>query len=315
MAWTFEQCWRKVLLYAPEVPVFLARDFVQQAFARAAEDRPWAWKRVETHLQTQASRSLSVTFTNGSTAITSAGGFVAGDAGRQLTVAGASIPIYTIDSVTNANAAVLLETYKGSSGAATATIFDAYLVCPADFGSFLTIVDPSNQRQIPFWLTEETLNAVDPHRTSVGDPARLLVSKMYSQATPTLGRLLYEWWPRPSAARAYPALYLKRPQTLVDTDTLPGVLGQRGDVLVTGALAECAAWPGTAGRPNPYFNLQTHRLKKLEFDEDVKALMLRDDDQFPMDYPTLPWHEYQTWQLAFDTNLLRASDATLSSYY
>jgi hypothetical protein len=315
MAYTFEQCWRKVLLYAPEVPVFLAREFVQQAFGRLAESRPWAWKRKEVHLTTLASRTLAITFTAGSTAITSAAGFVASDAGRQIRVPGAPIPLYTINTFTDASTAVLLEPYRGSSGAADVTILDAYLVCPEDFGSFLTIADPQNQRQIPFWITEDVLNGMDPHRSTSGDAGRLLVSKEYSRATPTLGRLLYEWWPHPSAARTYPALYLKRPQTLLDTDILPGVLSQRGDVLITGALAECAAWPGTAARPNPYFNLQTHQLKKRQFEQDLLALQLRDDDQFPMDYPTLPWHEMAAWQMAYDTNLLRSSDATLASYY
>lgn len=313
MASTFEQAWRKVLLYAPEVPPHLAREFVQQAYARLCEVRPWAHLRVETHLQTLASRSLSVTFTNGSTAITSAGGFVATDVGRQLTVD--SLPVYTIATVTSANAADLLETYKGTSGAATATIASRYLTCPADFGRFLTIVDPANQRQIPFWITEEALNAQDPHRTSSGDPARLLVAKGLSRVPSLLDRVLYEWWPYPTAARTYPALYLKRPQTLADTDAFAGVLGQRGDVLITGALAECARWPGTAQRPNAYFNLNTHRLLAEQFKSEVLSLALRDDDLYPMDLPVLPWHEYQTGQLAYDTNLLRASDATLASYY
>lgn len=313
MAYTTEDCWRKVLLHAPEVPVFLAREFVQQAFATLAHQRPALWLRAETLLRTLASRSLTVTFTTGSQAITSAAGFVASDAGRQIKVG--SIPLYTINAVTDPSTATLLEVYRGSSGAQTATIVDAYLACPDDFEAFLTIVDPTTQRQIPYWVTEEVLNQYDPHRTSTGDPARVLVSKMLSQATPTLGRVLYEWWPQPTAARQYPALYRKRPPTLLDTDTLPGVLAQRGDVLITGALAECAAWPGTRDKPNPYFNLNTHRLKKADFLALAQQVALRDDDQAPMDLPQLPWHQWAAWGLAFDTSHLRASDATVGDYY
>lgn len=313
MAYTFEDVWRKVLLHAPEVPVFLAREFTQAAFAQACDMRPWLHQRVEVFLQTRASRTVTVTFLNGSTALTSAGGFVvATDPGRQIKVD--SIPIFTIDAVADVNTATLLDAWTGADGPQTATILDAYLVCPVDFGAFLTIADPSTQRIIPFWFTEEQLNAMDPHRTAAGDPARALFSKGVSAATPTLGRVLYEWWPQPTAARTYPALYRKRPPTLADRTVLPGVLAQRGDVLIQGALAECAQWPGTAQRPNPYFNLSLHQLKKAQFLAELTTLMLRDDDQGPMDLPQIPWHEYQAWQ-ATDPTLLRASDATLDSYY
>ena len=86
MPWTFEQAWRRVLLYVPALPTFLARDFVQQAYGRASEMRPWAWLRKDLLLTTLASRTIAITVTNGSLAITSAALFVASDAGRQLKV-------------------------------------------------------------------------------------------------------------------------------------------------------------------------------------------------------------------------------------
>jgi hypothetical protein len=313
MAYTFEACWRKVLLFAPEVPPLLARTFVQDAFARASEIRPWGHLRKTVLLQTLASRTLTIGVTQGSPAITSVGGFVASDVGRQLRIG--SLPIYTIDTVTGANAATLVEAVVETTGNHTATIFDGYLVCPADFGRFQTIVDPTNQRQIPFWVSEEQLDRMDPHRTTRGDPARVLCSKGLSPVTSLLGRTLYEWWPQPTAARTYPALYFTRPPTLTDTQVLPGVWAQRGDILVTGALAECARWPGNKDRPNPYFNLALHTSHAKQFQFDVLQLELRDDDQFPMDLPQVAWHDTSAWQLAFDTTLLRSTDATVGAYY
>jgi hypothetical protein len=315
MPWTIEQCWRQVLLYAPAVPVFLARTWVQEAYAKLSEDRPWMWLRKETHLQTLASRSLSITFTQGSLAITSAAEFVASDAGRQLWVDGSPLPIYTINTVTDASNAILLETYAGSSGAASATIYDGFLYTPQDFGQFLTIVDPSVRRQIPFWLAEEVLDRVDPQRSTSGDPSRLLVSYGLSQRAATLGRVLYQWWPKPTAARTYPALYIARPVALADTFILQGVLRERGDVLVQGALVEAARWPGTAERPNPYFNLNLWRTMQESYTREQLQLALRDDDQAPMDLPQLDWSQMSGWQLAYDTTLLRASDYTLADYY
>ena len=312
---TFETCWRKVLLYAPEVPVFLAREFVQTAFERVCESRPWGHLRKEALLTTKASRSVTVTVTNGSTAVTSAAGFLATDIGRQLKVTGATPPIYTINTFTTASEIALLEAYQGTTGSVTATILDAYLVLPMDFGRFETVVDPSSQRILPFWLTREELDWHDPHRTSSGDPARCLIPRGFSEVTSLAGRPLYEWWPQPTAARTYPALYYTRPPVLADTDTLPGVVRDRGDVLITGALAECAAWPGTRDRPNPYFNLNLHNAKLAQFRADLLQLSLRDDDVVPMDLPQMPWETYRSWGLAMDTNLLRSTDASLGAYY
>lgn len=311
---TFEGVWRRLLLRAPEVPVFLARDFVQTAYARLSEDRPWSWLRVETLVTTLASRSLTVGVTQGSTTVTSAAAFVATDLGRQFRVA--SQPIYAIATFTDASTIVLDRAYVGpTDAAASATILDAYYLAPADFNHFLTIADPSTGRTIPFWFSEEQLNAQDPYRTATGDPARALVAKRNSALAASLGRALYEWWPYPTAARTYPALYVKRPTPLADLDSFQGVLADRGDLLLTGALSEVAQWPGTADRPNPYFNLANARAYREEFQRERTKLGCRDDDTYPQDWDVMGWQNRGAWGMIADTRTLRATDATLADYY
>lgn len=303
---TFETAWRAVLLQAPDVPVFLARNWVQQAFARLSEDRPWVWQRKAVNLSTLASRSLTVGVTAASTAITSSAGFVASDAGRQFRVS--SLPIYTILSVTSASAAVLDLPYTGSTdAAATGTILSAYVTVPSDFGAWLSIMDSVASRPLPFDLSAEARDQSDPLRLSSGDVRGLNAARPAAS-----GLLQYEWWPYPSAARTYAALYRTRPATLADSDVLPGVLGQRMDLLITGALMECAKWPGTGSHPNAYFNLSTYQLLKKEFEEERRKLALRDDDQFAQDWGTAPSPTSGPWG---DTHYLRASDATLADYY
>lgn len=312
MADTFESCWRRVLLHAPEVPVFLARQWIQDVYRELGQSRPFVWLTRETHLSVRASRSVAVMATNGSTTLTSAGLFLSTDAGRQLK---GTLPIYSIAAFTDVNTITLDKPWAGSTGAATVTILDQYLACPTDFGAFKQIVDTSAMRVIPFWFTQDQLNAMDPHRTSTGDPQRLLVARGVSTITPTLGRMLYEWWPAPTAARTYPALYTIKPEALVDTDQFRGALADRGDVLVEGALVYCARWPGTREKPNPYFNLQLAREHAQVYEAKKRQISLRDDDMEPQDLGTIPWHEYSHWGLAFDTDLLRRSDATVDAYY
>lgn len=312
MSTTFGDIWRKVRLHAPEAPFGLVREWTLAAYKELCERRPWVFLQQEIHLQTLASRTLSVTVTAGSTTITSAAGFVASDAGRQVRVG--TTPTYTINTVTDASTAVLDLAYSGSSGAATATILSAYVTMPADFGAFLLVADPYNQKILPWWHTQEELTRLDPSRTSSDANPRCLVAQTLSTAPATLGQMRYEWWPAPTAAKAFPAYYRQSPQALADTDVLLGVLGDRGEILETGALMFCARWPGTSARKNPYFSMATYRELKDDFEKDCAHLELRDDDQSLQSWTVLPYHRWTTWDLAGGTDTLRSSDATVFDY-
>lgn len=299
-------------LRVPGAPVSLVQDWVQEAYNRVVGRRHWAWLRRDVLLSTLASRSLSVTFTQSATAITSAAGFVvATDPGRQIR-AGANTPVYTIDTVSGTSNAVLTQAYAGSSGAATATISDIYLPMPADFRAFETVTDMSNQRPIAWWISKDRLNLHDPGRTFSDSRFRVLASAHLSQTTALAGRVLYEAWPHPTAAGTYLAQYFARTDALTDDTTLTGVLATWTDALKKGALAEAAQWPGTATQKNPYFNLSLADRLRTEFDQLVKSLDVMDDDQYLMDLQQVDLSRYGL--LSADTTSLRQTDATLADY-
>lgn len=310
---TFADVWRKVRLHASEAPFGLVKEWTLAAYRELCERRPWVFLQKQVHLQTLASRSLAVTFTQNSTAITSAAGFIASDAGRQIRVG--TVPIYTINSVTDASNAVLDLPYSDTGGAQTATILSAYVTLPADFGAFLLIADPYNQKILPWWHTQETLTRLDPTRTASDANPRALVATTLSTAPATLGRMRYEWWPSPTAAKAFPTLYRQSPQALADTDLIQGVLADRAEILETGALMFCARWPGTSTFKNPYFSMATYRELKDDFEKDCAHLELRDDDQAQQSWAVLPYHRWATWDLAGSDASLRSSDATVYDYW
>ena len=70
---------------------------------------------------------------------------------------------------------------------------------------------------------------------------------------------------------------------LTDGDQFAGVLADGAEVLVAGALAQAALWPGTGEAPNPYFNAGLAQTKTNEFKYGVQMLSLRDDEQYPDD--------------------------------
>lgn len=312
----FGHCWRTVRLYCPAAPTFLVRAWVNDAYKKLAAARRWAFLRGQLRLTINAARTVSpVTVTRGSATVSSVGLFVAGDAGRQFRVGDQPIP-YTILTVPDANTITLDQSYgDANSAAASATIYDGFAVMPADFGSFRVIADPYTQRRLAFWIHEDQLNVLDPARTASDSGPRCLVAASPSTASATLGRIVYEYWPRPTADRSYPALYNKQADNLIDTDTLTGVLADGAEVLINGALAQAAQWPGTADQANRYFNLGLAKEKKAEFEVGIQRLSLRDDEQYPDDLATVHWERWPLADLAYNDQSLRASDATLADLY
>lgn len=310
---TFGDTWRRVRLHAPAAPFALVRSWVQGAYETLHERRPWVWSVAQTSLATLASRSITVTATQGSTAITSAAAFVASDVGRQFRVG--TFPFYTIIEVTDASNAVLDLPYAATGGSLSGQIISAFSTLPEDFGAFMLVIDPTVQRQIAWWFTQDQLAAVDPIRISSGTIVRALVPTTSSPVVATLARMRYEWWPTPTSARQLPAWYRRRPPVLADTDVFEGVLAHRPRVLETGALARCAQWPGTVEAKNPYFNPQLAKQLADQFDHECATLELRDDDQAQQSWVALPYHQWPSWGLSGDTTQLRASDATLADYF
>lgn len=314
MAENFESAWRLARLAFPGVPPLLVRDWVQDAFTRACEFRGggWGFLRVEASIDTLASRTLTATFTQGSTSVTSAALFVATDAGRQIRVT--NYPIYTIISVTNTSTIVLDRAFAETGGAQPATILDAYWTAPANFKRFVIIADPYHQRILPFWFNQDQIGVSDPARTNSDTGPRYLIAKDVSPATATLGNVRYEFWPTPSSARHYPYLYYKQAPRLADQDVFPGVFANRQDLFKLGAKLEAAQYPGTRDQKNPYYNLTLADRLEKQWTFLLQQLSLADDNQFPEDQIQVEWAA-RYGPLSAPTTLLRATDATVADYY
>lgn len=316
MSDSYADVWRRVRLHAPAVPTFLVREWVQNAWKDVARARHWAFLRGEGRLTIAASRALAaVTVTRGSATVTSAGLFLAVDAGRQFTISTPSPQVYTIQTFTDVNTIQLDALYGDASGVVGATILDAYAVLPLGFESFRLIADPYNERRLAFWITEDQLNILDPNRMASDTGPRLLATRAPSTYLPTLGQVCYEYWPRPTAARSYPYLFNKQASRLADSAIFTGVLADAADVLVDGALAEAARWPGTGDRKNPYFDAGIARDKKADFATGIQKLSLRDDDQYPDDLAKVHWERWPLADLAYNDQALRATDASVADLY
>jgi hypothetical protein len=158
---------------------------------------------------------------------------------------------------------------------------DLYAVMPADFASFKVVVDQARQVRLSYWHSLDELRLVDPALSATGQPSALVASTPSTDPA-TLGRARYQLYPHGSAA-TLTAIYHRQGDRLIDTDIFTGVLADGAEVLVAGALAQAALWPGTGEKPNPYFNATLAQTKTNEFKYGVQMLALRDDEQYPDD--------------------------------
>ena len=307
---TFLQAWQRAAVLLPTVPSLLVRDWIHEGYLQLCQLEEWSHLRGESQLVIKAARSLAaVGVTEGSSTVTSAGLFLAADQGRQFRVSGRRV--FTISTFTDVNTLTLDRVWEDETNAATAaTILDAYATMPSDFARFLVIQDPYQQRPggIPFWFTEDEIEQADPNRLISDSYIRAVVSSKYSSA----GRIRYEYWPYPTSIRSYPFLYMQEASRPADSDELPGVLANRGDLLRLYAQWQAAMWPGTRDERNVMYSLPNAQTLQKRWEEEVQSLWLSDDNIYPMQY--MRPDRYSRGVLTGPTSLLRQTDADLSDY-
>lgn len=314
---TFGQAWNQAWLDVSDADALQVRQWTQNGFKKLCDSRQWSWRIKRSAFQLYDSREPVVTVTRGSATVTSAAQFVAADQGRQFRVG--SYPVYTIITYTDASTIVLDRPYEGLDAVGTdSEILSAYVTAPADLEAIQIVVDLVNQVRIGSWYTQEQLSLLDPTRTNAySGPVRGLFSLALSPPggnTPS-GRYQWEAWPYTTSAATLPYSYVTHTADLADTTELPGILGQRPDVLALAAKYEASKWPGNAQNKNPYFNLTLAEMLRKELGDAITQLSIRDDDQFPQDWGTIPWSLFPLANLAPTADYLRHTDATAGAAY
>lgn len=289
MADTFESMYRGLLMYAPDLPPFLAQQFIRNRYRLICERRPWSGLRAESEfLPNIAKRAGTVSVTRGSYTVTGAGtAFAASDVGRQF-MAALRAPIYTIDDVDATAQTLTLDRVFGGETSASASyvVLDAYVTAPSDFQYFEVVYDPQQNWRLRHWVTQQDIMRIDPARSTTGTPWAL-VDRRFST---TAGLPQYELWPYTLTARNYPFYYIKRPADLIQDSDVP-IYPLRGDTIVSGALADLARWPGTPERPNLMFAKAIELSREYEkIFEDKLVDMERQDESMYM-----TWLADGTW--------------------
>lgn len=299
MARTFGDVVREVRLTVPLAPALLVESWVRNAYKRFCDQRNWSFLRAENEFVIGPTRSGTCTLTQGSATVT--GGtlaFLATDVGRQLKPPSPGPPITIVAvSLAGATSATLERAWQDPTivGAQTCLVCDWYAVCPIDFGHFEVVIDPRNQRLVRIFMTDQEINTSDPGRYNAGEPW-CLASYRPSELAATKGQAQYEWWPHweGTPALRFPYYYIRRPSELTDDDYFSGPLRDREDVIVEGALAKAATWPGTVLQRNPYFSVQLATMHKANWDTETGQLEAKDEEIYLTWLIDNQWSTYYT---------------------
>jgi hypothetical protein len=269
---TFEQLYKRILLWAPECPVPIAQECVNTAYSRALAAHSWTGLRGESAFSIPAPYTTgTVTVTLDSSSVVGVGTtFTSAMTGRQLIVNG-SAPFYTVTFV-DATHLTLDRNYSGTSETTTFEISLVYLTPQSDFLHFISVMDVANNWKLHTGFTQEQVDSWDTMRSSSGTPW-ILIPTTYDSS----GRPRYEVWPRATGAREYLYRYIKKPALLSANSDRP-IFPIRGDILREGALAEFSKWPGTSKLKNIFYDVGQFALHTAEFEKALSKARTEDQD-------------------------------------
>lgn len=283
---TYESLWKGIQLRCPAAPTFLARQWIDYRFRKLWDRKLWSWQRKNGQfLFDQVVSGGTVDVTRGNfTVVGNATTWSTDLVAHQFRI-GLNSPIYTIASV-DAGAQTLDLTqpwgYATTLGVGY-SIYNAYQTVPSDFEKFDCVYDPRFNWALALDVSQMELDIWDAQRANIGNTSYVVALRDFDDTFNLPPQARYEFWPHQQAQVVYPFTYISRPPDLSEPGAqLPRLI--RGDVLLEGALADCARWPGaTKESPNPYFNIALAMQHEARFTEMVNELVRTDDEVFPAD--------------------------------
>lgn len=277
---TFEKLYKGLLVRSPDLLVPLAQEYIKYAYRKALNACEWGATRRQAEWTIPASYTTgTVTVTQDSTTVTGSGTTwtTASHGGLQFKVGNG--PYYTVSLVNSTTSLTLDRAYAGttSSGAAY-SISRVYVTPSSDFKSVVGVLDPENRWKLWLGYSQEFADARDPQRSRTGPPTHLLSGTYNDSGVPR-----FELWPRPTASGYLTYKYYRNtPDLSDDTDTI--IFPFTEELIMSGAISELARHPGTAEKPNPYFDIRIAGEAGAEFQRCLGYAMRMDQSVYNSDF-------------------------------
>jgi hypothetical protein len=273
---TLQEMAREVYLYSAEVaPLPLCQRFIRDRYRKICDRVLWSFKLGRGTFQTPDAYSTgTVTMTNSSAIVAGSGtAWTSTLIGQQLKVNGL---VFTITAVGSTTSLTIDQSWYGSTTSGlTYIICQAYITpTPTDFHGWYSVIDPVSSWKLRLGMNSSEIDRIDARRSATGTPYVLCNGVYNTASTPYM---VYELWPSPLSIKQYMYTYERRiPDLTAPTDTPYAII--RSDILVKGALADLARWPGTPERKNPMWDtmLINWRSREAEFEAEVQKQIVED---------------------------------------
>lgn len=183
----YTSLWNRLLLRAPGVGAALAQDLVLDAYHQFCERREWSWLTKTGCLYPNSFLTPgTVSVVSNSPYVTGVGtSFTTSLIGNQFRTGGGGVsnyPTYTVVAVVSTTLLVLDKPWTGPSAAGTNyMLFQCYFPMPADFKSFYSVVNTTNNYKLWTGVTQAELDLCDPQRIQFG-PSWAAAFYDYSQS-------------------------------------------------------------------------------------------------------------------------------------
>ncbi len=280
MSATFNEIWRELTMYNPDIPPRLVQAWVLDGWKKTRDAKLWSWAVAESQFNTIASIATgTLTVTAGNATVTATTSpFTTATVGQQIKI---DNNVYTIDSRADANNVDLDRTWGGATGSTTGTVLTAYVSAPNDFYGFISVVDTSIPRRIWTQFDPAQIDHADPRRTRGGNPQVLVARKWKTSPSSATTVPMYELWPHSTSLRDLRVLYWKVSANFSKTVNLPHTIS---DLMIKNyALSRMSKYKGTNANPNPMHSRTAGVDYLNEFYEDLQTSMINDDEIFDTD--------------------------------
>lgn len=273
---TFGQLWRRLLVWAPELPAPLAQELINTAYSRTLAAYDWSGKRGEFSFFVPPTYNTgTISVTQDSPTITGSGTtWTSAMVGRQIFISNKS-PIYTILAVGGPTTLTIDADYPGLNASGLSYSIDlVYIEPPADFESWEDIYDPDNRWRLYLLYQQKHFDLWDASRTAVGGPWAVGAASFSSTGVPR-----YELWPRLSGStgRTYGSRYIKTIPLLSAESDRP-IFPIRGDVLREAAMAELALWKGSEQRQSEAYDPGVAQVRERRYITELNKLEVVDQN-------------------------------------
>ena len=272
----FRQLTGELMLWNPDLPIQLAKRFLQNSYRRIIDSRNFYGTLVKGQVNVpNAYTTGTVSVVNGNPMVNGTGtAWTNSMIGEQFRI-GFSTPIYTITNVLSPTQLTLDLPWGGPTQASLGyQIFQCFVSFGANIKRLLAVVNQIQGYRLALNIPQEVLNIYDTWRTNMG-----WTTLVANYAPSPTGQPQFELYPPPTFQQSFPFLAYVQPPDLIQDNDSP-VVSIRSDVIMYGAIPQALLF---RGKESKYYDPTTAQYHQKMFENELQKNKMNDNDLYQKD--------------------------------